>query len=120
MESIKHGQELFQKLECWKCHGQEGRVMVPSASTLTDSNDQLIHLQGAQKVDQSHASSGLTTSPNDGIGVHRLGQKDLVKIFGRRPALVPRSRGKIVGRIGWSLLSVSVDADGPSPRPSCP
>ncbi|HZV60220.1 MAG TPA: cytochrome c, partial [Candidatus Eremiobacteraceae bacterium] len=25
LESIKHGQELFQKLECWKCHGQEGR-----------------------------------------------------------------------------------------------
>src|ERR1700681_3419886 len=23
VESIKHGQELFQKLECWKCHGQE-------------------------------------------------------------------------------------------------
>src|ERR1700732_5210872 len=25
LNSIKHGQELFQKLECWKCHGQEGR-----------------------------------------------------------------------------------------------
>src|SRR6202795_4340411 len=24
LNSIKHGQELFQKLECWKCHGQEG------------------------------------------------------------------------------------------------
>jgi mono/diheme cytochrome c family protein len=42
MESIKHGQELFQKLECWKCHGQEGRGDGPSASTLTDSNDQPI------------------------------------------------------------------------------
>ncbi len=41
-ESIKHGQELFQKLECWKCHGQEGRGDGPSASTLTDSNDQPI------------------------------------------------------------------------------
>jgi mono/diheme cytochrome c family protein/cytochrome c5 len=40
--SIKHGQELFQKLECWKCHGQEGRGDGPSASTLTDSNDQPI------------------------------------------------------------------------------
>ena len=42
LESIKHGSELFQKLECWKCHGQEGRGDGPSAATLTDSNDQPI------------------------------------------------------------------------------
>jgi mono/diheme cytochrome c family protein len=42
IESIKHGQELFQKLECWKCHGPEGRGDGPSSSTLTDSNDQPI------------------------------------------------------------------------------
>jgi cytochrome c oxidase cbb3-type subunit 2 len=42
LQSIKHGQDLFQKLECWKCHGQEGRGDGPSASTLTDSNDQPI------------------------------------------------------------------------------
>jgi mono/diheme cytochrome c family protein len=42
VDSIKHGQELFQKLECWKCHGNEGRGDGPSASTLTDSNDQPI------------------------------------------------------------------------------
>jgi mono/diheme cytochrome c family protein len=42
LESIKHGSELFQKLECWKCHGQEGYGDGPSASTLTDSNDQPI------------------------------------------------------------------------------
>jgi mono/diheme cytochrome c family protein len=42
VESIKRGSTLFQKLECWKCHGQEGRGDGPSASTLTDSNDQPI------------------------------------------------------------------------------
>jgi mono/diheme cytochrome c family protein len=42
MASIQHGKELYQKLECWKCHGQEGRGDGPSASTLTDSNDQPI------------------------------------------------------------------------------
>lgn len=42
IESIKHGHELFQKLECWKCHGQQGRGDGPSASTLTDSKDQPI------------------------------------------------------------------------------
>src|SRR6201993_4483387 len=40
--SIQHGKELFQKLECWKCHGNEGRGDGASASTLTDSNDQPI------------------------------------------------------------------------------
>jgi mono/diheme cytochrome c family protein len=42
IESIKHGHELFEKLECWKCHGQEGYGDGPSAATLTDSNDQPI------------------------------------------------------------------------------
>ena len=39
VESIKHGGELFQKLECWKCHGPHGEGDGPSASTLTDSQD---------------------------------------------------------------------------------
>jgi mono/diheme cytochrome c family protein len=42
MASIQHGKQLYQKLECWKCHGPEGRGEGPSASTLTDSNDQPI------------------------------------------------------------------------------
>lgn len=42
LDSIKHGSELFQKLECWKCHGQQGRGDGPSAATLTDSSDQPI------------------------------------------------------------------------------
>jgi mono/diheme cytochrome c family protein len=41
--SIKRGSELFQKLECWKCHGQQGRGDGPSAATLTDSKDLPIH-----------------------------------------------------------------------------
>jgi cytochrome c oxidase cbb3-type subunit 2 len=39
IQSIAHGYELFEKLECWKCHGQQGRGDGPSASTLTDSKD---------------------------------------------------------------------------------
>ena len=42
LDSIKRVKELFSKLECWKCHGKEGRGDGPSASTLTDSNDQPI------------------------------------------------------------------------------
>jgi mono/diheme cytochrome c family protein len=36
IESILHGRELFQKLECWKCHGPAGHGDGPSAITLTD------------------------------------------------------------------------------------
>jgi mono/diheme cytochrome c family protein len=39
LESISHGQALFAKLECWKCHGLHGEGDGPSASTLTDSKD---------------------------------------------------------------------------------
>jgi len=42
VQSINQGKGIFQKLECWKCHGQEGRSDGPSAATLTDSNDQPI------------------------------------------------------------------------------
>lgn len=41
-QSVAHGGELFQKMECWKCHGQQGRGDGPSAPTLTDSKDQPI------------------------------------------------------------------------------
>jgi mono/diheme cytochrome c family protein len=37
IESILHGRELFQKMECWRCHGPEGRGDGPSAATLTDT-----------------------------------------------------------------------------------
>ncbi len=38
-EGIMHGREIFQRLECWKCHGPAGHGDGPSASTLTDSKD---------------------------------------------------------------------------------
>src|SRR5579872_3078810 len=42
LESIQHGKELFTKLDCWKCHGTEGRGDGPAAASLTDSNNQPI------------------------------------------------------------------------------
>lgn len=36
-ESIKRGAELFQSMNCWSCHGKDGRGYGPSASALTDS-----------------------------------------------------------------------------------
>ena len=43
LEGLKHGKELFTKLECWKCHGEQGRGDGPAAASLTDSNNQPIH-----------------------------------------------------------------------------
>jgi cytochrome c oxidase cbb3-type subunit 2 len=39
IQSILHGREVFQRMECWKCHGPAGHGDGPSASTLTDSKD---------------------------------------------------------------------------------
>ena len=36
-ESIQRGAALFQSMNCWSCHGKEGRGNGPSAITLTDS-----------------------------------------------------------------------------------
>ncbi len=36
-ESIQRGAELFQSMNCWSCHGKDGRGHGPSAATLTDS-----------------------------------------------------------------------------------
>src|ERR1700681_3230373 len=41
-ERVQAGQVLFQKLECWKCHGVEGRANGPSADTLTDDQNRPI------------------------------------------------------------------------------
>jgi mono/diheme cytochrome c family protein len=36
-ESIQRGAELFQSMNCWSCHGKDGRGHGPSAAQLTDS-----------------------------------------------------------------------------------
>lgn len=41
-EAIAEGREVYQKLECFKCHGQTGRGDGTSAPTLTDDWDQPI------------------------------------------------------------------------------
>lgn len=35
-ERIKAGQDVFNRVQCWKCHGVEGKGNGPSASTLQD------------------------------------------------------------------------------------
>lgn len=61
IESIAHGKYLFTKLECWKCHGPQGKGDGPSASTLTDSKDQPIRPYNfAAASDDSRFKCGAT------------------------------------------------------------
>ena len=39
VESMLRGRALFQKVECWKCHGPAGHGDGPAASALIDSKD---------------------------------------------------------------------------------
>lgn len=39
LESILRGRAVFQRVECWKCHGPAGHGDGPAASTLMDSKD---------------------------------------------------------------------------------
>jgi mono/diheme cytochrome c family protein len=41
-ERVKAGQEVFAKVQCWKCHGVQGMANGPSAATLTDDLGQPI------------------------------------------------------------------------------
>ena len=41
-DGIKQGRVLFQKLECWKCHGVTGQGNGPSADTLVDDENRPI------------------------------------------------------------------------------
>jgi cytochrome c oxidase cbb3-type subunit 2 len=37
-QSIQRGNELYQKMNCWSCHGKEGRGDGPAARTLVDNS----------------------------------------------------------------------------------
>src|SRR6202041_2118313 len=36
-ESVKRGADLFQSMNCWSCHGKDGRGHGPSVASLTDN-----------------------------------------------------------------------------------
>jgi mono/diheme cytochrome c family protein len=57
-ERVKAGQEVFAKVQCWKCHGVEGMANGPSASTLTDDLNRPI--QAYNFTDGSRPKCGST------------------------------------------------------------
>jgi mono/diheme cytochrome c family protein len=38
-ERVKQGQEVFARVQCWKCHGVTGRANGPSSATLVDDEN---------------------------------------------------------------------------------
>lgn len=41
-ESVTRGSKIYERMECWKCHGKDGSGNGPSATTLTDNKDRPI------------------------------------------------------------------------------
>ncbi len=41
-ERIKAGKDVYARVQCWKCHGVEGKANGPSAATLTDDLGRVI------------------------------------------------------------------------------
>lgn len=94
MDSINHGHQIFEKLECWKCHGQEGRGDGPSADTLTDSNDQPIRPYNfADSTSASRFKCGATN-------------EDLYKIFmtGLDGTPMPSFADQLQPNDAWDLV----------------
>ena len=91
IESILHGRELFQKMECWKCHGPEGRGDGPSAATLTDSKNNPIR------------PYDFTTGESFKCGVSN---HDLYRIFmtGLDGTPMPSFADNIKPEEGWDLV----------------
>jgi mono/diheme cytochrome c family protein len=94
MESISHGKFLFTKMECWKCHGPDGRGDGPSAATLTDSKDQPIRPYNfASGGDDSRFKCGSTN-------------RDLYRIFmtGLDGTPMPSFADNIQPNDAWDLV----------------
>ena len=90
-DRIKSGQAVFQKLECWKCHGVEGKSNGPSADTLTDDQNRPI------KPFNFHDSTRFKCGGTD---------QDLYKIFmtGLDGTPMPSFADNVKPDEGWDLV----------------
>ena len=58
-EGLAEGREIFEKIECWKCHGRAGRADGQSAPTLEDDQD--LPIRAADLSENWHFNGGGTT-----------------------------------------------------------
>lgn len=57
-ETLREGREFYERIECWKCHGQAGRGDGPSAPTQTD--DAGFPIRPADLTENWHFNGGGT------------------------------------------------------------
>jgi len=90
-ERIKAGQEVFGRVQCWKCHGVQGMANGPSASTLTDDLGRPI--QAFNFTDASRPKCGET-------------DRDIYKIFmtGLDGTPMPSFADNIKPEEAWDLV----------------
>jgi len=91
IQSILHGRDLYQKMECWKCHGSKGHGDGPSAATLTDNKD--LPIRPYDFSSGSRFKCGVTN-------------RDLYKIFmtGLDGTPMPSFADDIKPEEGWDLV----------------
>jgi mono/diheme cytochrome c family protein len=123
-EGLEEGRRVFEQLECFKCHGQQGRGDGPSAPTLTDDWDHPIRaadlarnwrFNGGGTVEQIYARlrTGLDGTPmpsfSDAIASNIITEEQLWHVAQYVRSLSPEREPEVREVIRAGL------ADGPLP-----
>jgi cytochrome c oxidase cbb3-type subunit 2 len=128
-DRIKAGQAVFQKLECWKCHGVEGRGNGPSADTLTDDQNRPIkpfnfHDGERFKCGSSDADlykifmTGLDGTPMPSFADNVKPEEAWELVFYLRTLQPMKTKEKAIARqLGLKPIDPNVPVPAPAPAP---
>jgi mono/diheme cytochrome c family protein len=128
-ERIKAGQAMFQKLECWKCHGVEGRGNGPSADTLTDDQNRPIkpfnfHDGERFKCGSSDSDlykifmTGLDGTPMPSFADNVKPEEAWELVFYLRTLQPMKTKEKaIANQLGLKPINPNAPAPAPAPQP---
>jgi mono/diheme cytochrome c family protein len=127
-DRIKAGQALFKRLECWKCHGVEGRANGPSSDTLTDDLNRPIkpfnfHETNRFKCGTSDADlykifmTGLDGTPMPSFADNVKPDEAWDLVFYLRTLQPMRTREKeIAKQLGLKPIDPNAPAPAPAPQ----
>jgi cytochrome c oxidase cbb3-type subunit 2 len=128
-DRIKAGQVVFQKLECWKCHGVEGRGNGPSADTLTDDQNRPIkpfnfHDGERFKCGTSDSDlykifmTGLDGTPMPSFADNVKPEEAWELVFYLRTLQPMKTKEKaIANQLGLKPINPNAPAPAPAPQP---
>jgi mono/diheme cytochrome c family protein len=128
-ERIKAGQALFQKLECWKCHGVEGKGNGPSADTLTDDQNRPIkpfnfHEGHRFKCGESNSDlykifmTGLDGTPMPSFADNVKPEEAWELVFYLRTLQPMNTKEKAIAKqLGLKPINPNATAPAPAPPP---